>query len=309
MMILAAMLFGLSTGCAAWVFVNQRQNQRLIVQRIGAETSANASTSAGNYLDFFRRAKKAKSTEISLENMNSDKISHDLFLAGVHDPKIARIFRMVIRFSGGLPLFLIGVNALTGHLTLRSAISDGAAGLIIFVYVHFILRIAKQKRQKQILRSLPQILDLLVVCVEAGLGFTAAVERILKEVNPRDPLTKELNLMYHEFLGGLSLSQACKRMDKRCEVVDLSLLLTSIVQSDQMGSSLGYTLRTQASEIRDKFKQRVRAKALQIPVKILFPMIPIFLAFMLLNFSLVGYQMTKAIGGQHSANVEPRAKK
>lgn len=309
MMILAAMLFGLSTGCAAWVFVSRRQSQQLIVQRIGSETSANASISAGNYLDFFRRAKKAKSTEISLENMNSDRISHDLFLAGIHDPKISRIFRTLIRLSGGLPLLLIGVSALTGHLTLRSAVSDGVAGLIIFVYVHFILKIAKQKRQKQILRSLPQILDLLVVCVEAGLGFTAAVERILKEVDPMDPLTKELKLMYHEFLGGLSLSQACKRLDKRCEVVDLSLLLTSIVQSDQMGSSLGHTLRAQASEIRDKFKQRVRAKALQIPIKILFPMIPIFLAFMLLNLSIIGYQMTKAISSHHSVNIEPQAKK
>ena len=191
-------------------------------------------------------------------------------------------------------------HALQGQLDLKHSMSALLAGVIIYLYTHLILKIAREKRQKLILRSLPQFLDLLVVCVEAGLSFTAALERILKEMEKENPLTKEFKVMYNEFLGGLSLKQACERLDKRCDVPDLSLLLTSIVQSDQMGASLGNTLRTQATEIRDKYRQRVRTRALKIPVKILFPMIPIFLAFMLVNLGIIGFQINNAIGNNKS---------
>ena len=296
MILFAAILFSFSTGCATWVLLHRQHSQNLIAQRINSTAVGNPVASVGGYIDSFLKAVKNKKESITLENMNNDKIQHDLFLAGVYDPKVIRLFHMAIKFSGLLRLLLIGIDACSGHFTWNSALMNMVYGLGIFFYVHLMVRAAKLKRQKQIMRSLPQVLDLVVVCVEAGLGFTASLDRILNEVDQKDPLTKELRLMYYEYMGGLSLSQACERLDKRCEVTDLSLLLTSIIQSDQMGSSLGRTLRTQASEIRDKYKQRMRTKALKIPIKILFPMIAIFMAFMILNFAIIGFQMMKAMG-------------
>ncbi|OIO37896.1 MAG: hypothetical protein AUJ72_03760 [Candidatus Omnitrophica bacterium CG1_02_46_14] len=290
MTILAATLIGLCIGCVTWLLVTHGQSRRLIAHRI-SEVSGGAGNITTNSLDSVLRDMKNKSSQISFENSMRDKITHDLFVAGIHSPNTVRIFHSLIKLSAAMPALLAVFFALTGSLTLKSAFFSGVAGLVLYIYIHLLIRAAKQKRQNVIMRSLPQVLDLLVVCVEAGLSFSAAVERILKELDPNNALVKELKIMHSEFLGGLSLEKACERLDKRCEVTDLSLLLTSIVQSDQMGSSLGSTLRTQAIEMRDKYKQRIRAKALQIPVKILFPMVPIFLAFMLLNLAIVGFQL------------------
>lgn len=298
MVLIAAMLFGCSVCCVVWLAVIRRgQAHRLIVERISSEPSAKSASIAGDTIDSFLKNLKSKSTEITLENIKSDRIARDLFLAGVHDPKIAQLFHLMIKLSAGIPLLLVTIDIVTGHFTLPGALVDGLFGFALFLAVMMILKIGKENRQKAILRKLPQVLDLLVVCVEAGLGFASAIERILREIDPNDVLTKELRLMYHEYISGLSLAQACERMDKRCEVNDLSMLLTSLVQSDQMGSSLGSNLRTQAAEIREKYKQRMRTKALKIPVKILFPMMFIFMAFMVLNFAIIGYQLTKVMGG------------
>lgn len=302
MLFLAAGLFAIASGCSAWVIIGRQSSRQLIAQRI---TNIPAKHSGvGNVLGSIFKMRNNSNKEITLQDITNDKIAHDLFLAGYHSQKAAHFFHLIVRISMVLPFFLILIHLISGSLTPANALKSLGIGLTIFCYVKLVLKMARQKRQRMILRSLPQFLDIIVVCVEAGLGFTAAIERILKEVDPSNPLTKELNLMYHEFLGGLSLSQACERMDKRCEVPDLSLLLTSIVQSDQMGSSLGTTLRTQASEIRDKYKQRVRSRALQIPVKILFPMLPIFFAFLILNLALVGFEMNRAISGNQPVKTD-----
>jgi tight adherence protein C len=142
-----------------------------------------------------------------------------------------------------------------------------------------------------ILRSLPQFLDLLLISVEAGMAFTAALERVIKEVDPREPLTREFSQMYHEFLGGLPLSEACERMTKRCQVPDVGIVLSSIVQSDQMGASLGNNLRIQSGDLRDKYRQRLRARAHKIPVKIIFPMLLSFGMIFFLTLGPAFYQL------------------
>lgn len=305
MILIAAMLFSFSMSCAVWLVVVRRsQVRRLIVQRIGSDASTHSAAGVEESIDSFLKNIKQKSKATTLENMKSDRIAHDLFLAGISDPKIVQFYHVAVKLSAGIPIILVVIDAVTGHLTLSGALKDGLFGLGLFIAVLYILKAGKDKRQKAILRKLPQFLDLLVVCVEAGLGFASALERILKEIDPNDTLTKELSLMYHEYISGLSLAQACQRTDQRCQVNDLSQLLTSIVQSDQMGSSLGNNLRMQAAELRDKYKQRMRTKALKIPIKILFPMMFIFLAFMVLNFAIIGYQMTKVLGGAELGQVK-----
>ena len=297
MVVIAGLLVGISTGCAAWLFIHQRMSRQLVAQRI---SDIPRQISFPNNINLRSLLRSNKKKEITLEDMASDRIAKNLFLAGYHNYRAVQVFHIIVKLSLAIPCFLIISQALQGKLDLKRSMSALLAGIIIYLYTHLILKIAREKRQKLILRSLPQFLDLLVVCVEAGLSFTAALERILKEMEKVNPLTKELKIMYNEFLGGLSLKQACERLDKRCDVPDLSLLLTSIVQSDQMGASLGNTLRTQATEIRDKYRQRVRTRALKIPVKILFPMIPIFLAFMLINLGIIGFQLNNAIGNNKS---------
>ena len=293
--LLTAALIGISTACATWLSVFWYQNRRLLAGRLSEVSEGSLSFP---YNVFGGAGSSKKSDDITLDSLGHNKVTQDLFLAGLRSQKNIRFFFFLRRLSFIAPIGLLVVYALSGSLNFRNILTAVIVGVVIFVYVHLTVRILKQRRQNRILRALPQLLDLIVVCVEAGLSFTSALERILKEVDLKEPLTQEFSLMYHEFLGGLPLAQACERMDKRCGVPDLSLLLSAIVQSDQIGASLGNNLRTQAIELRDKLRQRVRTRAFQVPVKILFPMMLIFLGFVILNLGYIGYQLGAVVGGQ-----------
>ena len=299
MLILSAFLAGTSVACAVWLIIRWRQSRRLVAGRI---TDVSAS--------FLYDKKNEPPSVVKLEwgegalgVIGSSKITRDLFLAGFRTKQSVRFFIYLTRLSVILPVCLILLYAFTGSFRWRSLIMAVLAGVIIFLYINIFVGLLKRQRQAKILKNLPQFLDLIVVCVEAGVSFTGALERILKESDSREPLTQEFSLMYYEFLGGLTLAQACGRMDQRCEVPDLSLLLSSIVQSDQMGASLGHTLRMQATELRDKLRQRVRTRAFQVPVKILFPTLLIFLSFMILNLAYIGYQIGIVLGNNTNFTV------
>ncbi|GEM_PF-1830023 len=294
-LILTALLFSVAAAGAVWLLTRNYLNKKLMGRRLaevpGMSFPYKIHDSAPN------SPKEPKKLDFALDKLGRDKITKDLFLAGLRQQKNIQFFMILLRMSLIIPACLLIIYLLTNSFTFKNVMVAVIIGVVIYGYVNLIIRMLKQKRQKQLLRSLPQLLDLIVVCVETGLSFPAALERILKEVNPNEPLTQEFSTMYHEYLGGLPLAQACERLDKRCEVQDLSVLLSAVVHSDQMGGSLGNTLRSQAAELRDKLRQRIRTRAFQIPVKILFPMMLIFLAFMFLNLGYIGYQMGVVIAG------------
>lgn len=289
MTLLTALLSGISVAGLVWLAVYGYQNRRLMANRF-SETSGGLEFPYQIYGMPHTGPKKAKD-HITLDQIGPDKLAADLYLAGIRSQKSVRFFSFLIRASYVLPVVLMIFYALMGTLNFKTTMGSLAIGVILFVYIRFSILILKQKRQRRLLRALPQFLDLIVVCVEAGLSFISALERVLKEMDLKEPLAQEFSAMYHEYLGGLPLGEACERMGKRCGVSDLSLLLSAIVQSDQMGASLGGNLRTQSFELRDKLRQRIRGRAYQVPVKILTPLILIFLSFMLLNLGYIGYQM------------------
>lgn len=290
MVLITSTLVGVSVACGTWLFLYKYQQRRLVAHRL---TAAGSSVQLPYTLQSLLHPHKGGLTANKLAEKN--QIHQDLFLGGLRTEASARFFTFLTRLSLLIPLVLVVIYALTNQLTLRNTLTAALLGLGLFFYIRLTIRIFKRRRQQRILRALPQFLDLIVICVEAGLSFNASLERILREVDSKEPLTVEFRTMYHEFLNGLPLAQACQRMDQRCGVQDLSMLLSTIVQSDQMGAGLGSSLRVQAAELRDKLKQRIRSRAHQIPVKILFPVVLIFGAFTLLNLSYVGFQMKTVI--------------
>ena len=293
MLLLTASLFAISAAGSAWVFARWRHSRNLVADRLS--NMPGHMTFPYNIYDASAIGSK-KSYDIPVDKMMGQKrMAEDLFLAGVRNQKNIRFFFFLIQLSIILPLCMVAGYALAGSLHFNNLLGAVIVGVVVFVTTRIFVQILKKKRQQRILKNLPQFLDLIIVCVETGLSFTSALERILKEEDPKEPLTQEFNLMYHEFLGGLSLPQACERLDKRCGVPDLSVILSAVIQSDQMGASLGNSLRVQAAELRDKLRQRVRTKAFQVPVKILFPMMLIFFAFILLNLGYIGFQLNTVI--------------
>ncbi len=128
-----------------------------------------------------------------------------------------------------------------------------------------------EARQNAIRRSLPDVMDLLVISVEAGLGFEQAIDRVIKNVP--GPLSDEFSRMLGESRAGASRADALRSMDERCGMEEIRSFTLSMIQADQFGVSIGRVLRSQADELRVKRRQLAQEKAQQAPVKMMIPMV------------------------------------
>ena len=133
------------------------------------------------------------------------------------------------------------------------------------------LRIMAQNRQKLITKQLPEVLDLLCVSVQAGLSFDAALRRIVERM--KGPLIEECIRMLDDVRMGLPRRQALRMMGERCEVQEVALFVTAIIQAERLGTSLGKTLNNQAINMRERRRKAVKAEAMKAPVKMIFPLV------------------------------------
>ena len=126
-------------------------------------------------------------------------------------------------------------------------------------------------RQEQLLRDLPDTLDLLAISVEAGVGFEGALGIVCEHFD--SPLAAEFSRTLKEMELGLPRRDALQNLKKRTEVPELSNFVLALTQADVLGMPIGRVLKTQAGEMRTKRRQWAREKAAKLPVKILFPLI------------------------------------
>jgi tight adherence protein C len=133
-----------------------------------------------------------------------------------------------------------------------------------------LLRSKTQARQKQIQRALPDALDLLVISVEAGLGFDAAIQRLVDKRD--DALATEFARVLAEMRVGRSRRDALKDMVLRTQVPDLNNFVGAILQAEQLGVSVTKVLTVQAEQMRTVRRQRAEEKAAQLQLKLIFPL-------------------------------------
>ena len=126
-------------------------------------------------------------------------------------------------------------------------------------------------RLKKIQNSLPDVLDLLTVSVEAGLGFDTALSRVVEKVP--GPLAQEFRLVLKEMKIGKQRKEALRDMADRITLTDLSTFIGSIIQAEQLGVSIGNVLRIQSAQMRMNRRQRASEKAMKAPVKMVLPMV------------------------------------
>jgi tight adherence protein C len=141
-----------------------------------------------------------------------------------------------------------------------------------------------KRRQESVLRALPDALDLLVICVEAGLGFDTAMGKVYEKWD--NELSAAFGRVLQEIQLGRTRSNALREMSKRLDVPDLTSFTAAIIQAEQLGVSVARILRVQSDQMRVKRRQRAQEKAQKAPVKMVFPLV--FLIFPSIWLVLLG---------------------
>ena len=170
-----------------------------------------------------------------------------------------------------IPAWFIFVTVflpVTGILRLGAL---GLGGAILALGPDSVLNRRVEERQTIMQRKLPDILDLLTISVEAGLGFEQAVDRTVGSVP--GPLSDEFARMLGELRAGSSRADAMRAMEQRTNVPEIRSFVLAILQADAFGVSIGRVLRAQADEMRIKRRQLAQEKAQKAPVKMLIPMV------------------------------------
>ncbi|MDX2356290.1 type II secretion system F family protein [Dietzia sp. PP-33] len=168
---------------------------------------------------------------------------------------------------GAVVLSLAFVSSTTGALPLLLAL---AVTLACYFLPELLLHSRGQERSQAIQLELADTLDQMTIAVEAGLGFDSAMARAAK--NGKGPLADEFSRTLQEIQVGQLRRHAYESLARRTDVADLRRFVRAIIQADAYGISIADVLRTQASELRSKRRQRAEEKAMQIPVKVIFPL-------------------------------------
>jgi tight adherence protein C len=219
-------------------------------------------------LSRFQQARSKNPKETQVKGIES--IQHKLALAGnpyrwtPADYLGIKVFAALM--LGGVLFFLMTIGGQTGY-----AFLFGGIGLAFGWFgPELILRSKTRARQKQIQRALPDALDLLVISVEAGLGFDAAIQRLVDKRD--DALATEFARVLAEMRVGRSRRDALKDMVQRTQVPDLNNFVGAILQAEQLGVSVTKVLTVQAEQMRVTRRQRAEEKAAQLQLKLIFPL-------------------------------------
>jgi tight adherence protein C len=201
-----------------------------------------------------------------------EQVAHKLVLAG--NPEKLNVDQvLVLKLLGlisgivWLPLLIVGLH-LGGFLLLLAL---GFLWFGSFMYPDVFLSKKIEKRQHDIAVQLPDILDLLTISVEAGLGFEHALERTSTAVP--GPLSDEFRRMLRETRIGATRADALRSMDDRTDVPELRVFILAMLQADTFGISISRLLRSQADEMRIRRRLRAQEQAQKAPIKMLFPLV------------------------------------
>lgn len=143
--------------------------------------------------------------------------------------------------------------------------------IVGFAFPDLFLKSKIEKRYKAIAQELPNFIDLLRVCIEAGMDMEGALNKIV--ANSKGLLQEETAQTVTEIKMGKSIAEALQDMAQRINYADFSAFVTMVIQSNQLGISISNVLKSQAQQINVKYLQAMRAKAAKIPVLILIPMV------------------------------------
>jgi tight adherence protein C len=206
---------------------------------------------------------------------DASELRQSLVQAGFRHPKGTAIyFGIRVLLAILVPVIYLLANAVDGVLTSGNLMICFMTAGVGFYIVPYLLKFITARRQDRIDKALPDVLDLLIVSMEAGLSLQATLNRVSEEVKSMSiDLYKELQLTNAELRTGITREEALRNLGERTGVQNVKALVGLMIQSDRMGASIVKSLRTHAAFLRVQRAQRAEEKAAKLPVKILFPML------------------------------------
>jgi len=291
----------------AAVAARQASRSRLVEGDIGGHQVVGASLRSqqaeGAWLKLVNGIEKAG---LSLVDTKDDSLRKKLVAAGytaTYAPRLYTLIRLILVI--GLPVSLVLLMWATGSTpsifkVYAAVVISALAGL----YVPAVFIAAKaDRRQREIINGFQDALDLMLVCVEAGLGMDSAFARVGMELTTSHPkLAEQFGAVVLELRAGRSHEDALRRMADRAGAEEIRAFATLLIQSSKLGSSIAQTLRVYAAEMREHRRMRAEEKAHRLPVLLSIPlvgcMLPVMIGVLMLPAMIrVIRTMLPAMGG------------
>ena len=180
---------------------------------------------------------------------------------------IDEVFRNIARLPPGVGDLLIPIVYL----------APWTVFLILVLMPWLVIRRSRRQRVEAVERDLPISLELLATLSEAGLGFDAALARVVESVTEDRPLAREFRTYQSDLLAGRTRVESLRRLAHRLEVSSVTILVSALVQAEQLGSGIAEALRRQADDLRERRRERANAFAMALPIKRMFPLVVCFM--------------------------------
>jgi tight adherence protein C len=265
-----------SLGVAAYTFVIDKRRQALVERALGV-TNVEASRRSALLRATKKKERRASVLKQLPTGLEHSKYAQKLLYAGYDGPTAPAVFAVARLVTLLILPTAVALALINAPMALLTVLIPGTA-LIAWVLPIAVLERLSRARQDRIRHGLPDALDLLVVCVEAGISLDAAILRVARELSFSYPdLSSELLVVNRKTNAGITREEAIRGLFNRTGVDDLRSLSTSLIQTEKWGTSITKVLRVAAATLRRKRRQHAEKRVALAPVKMTFPLVTMIL--------------------------------
>ncbi|MDZ4306992.1 type II secretion system F family protein [Allopontixanthobacter sp.] len=275
------LLFGLVVFTAAYLSsaATKRSRLKAQLQSIGGSSDRQGRPMLEVRRDsaWSRLADQIEKAGLNLSDSNADDLKQKLLAAGYTSPAAPRLFvlaRLIMIFV--LPILYLFYSTLSAEPLsfFRMYVVPGMLAVLGMYLPNLIVSAKADRRREAMTNGFPDCLDLILVCVEAGLGLESAMDRVGREMVHSHPLVARLLLITTlQLRAGSARDDALRKMGTSSGVDEIRSFATLLIQSDKLGTSVADTLRVYAAEMREKRRMRAEEKAHRLPVLISIPLV------------------------------------
>ena len=276
------------------------------ISRQGSQMLSHVSLQEKKDTGWSRLADRIEKAGLSLTDTKGDALRKKLVAAGYNSPSAPKVFTLArLLLVLGLPATYLLLSAGGGQSIsfVKLYLIGGGLALAGLYLPNLFVTAKADRRREAITNGFPDCLDLMLVCVEAGLGLESAMDRVGREMISSHPLVSELlSTATLQLRAGARREEALRKMGDASGVDEIRSFATLLIQSDKLGTSIADTLRVYANEMREKRRMRAEEKAHRLPVLISIPLVVCMLPVMIGVLMLPGVvrvmrQLIPALGG------------